>query len=205
MHIESSLFKIDDSVKDIRKARSKDYYSVLVDKKVVLPTSILYWETFGQNLKENVLKSLDIYRKVTRETYLLSIQFKIIHNVIATNKKKYDWKIEKSFKCHFCSNMDTVYHYFWDCQQTKEIVRTCLDFLNLPRDLFTDFEFLFGKDDIQVDNVSILITYMIYSIRQHKKVYHDDYFAKEIEYRFMADKNSMPHEKLNVKWALIKH
>ena len=94
--------------------------------------------------------------------------------------------------------------FFWECDVSKKIIADCLSCLTISIDIFNDFEFLFGKDDVQVDNVFILIKYMTYSVKQHKKVYHDNYFAREIEHRFMADKNSLSHTKLNIKWALIK-
>ena len=70
-------------------------------------------------LEHNRIKgSLTIYRKCTKETALIVMQLKIIHNVIATNKRKFDWKILDNSK--LCSSADNVIYYFWFCPFTLD-------------------------------------------------------------------------------------
>ena len=42
--------------------------------------------------------------------------------------------------------------------------------------------FLLGKNEVQIDNVAILIKYIIYVIRLKSKIYNDEYFYNEIKY-----------------------
>ena len=58
------------------------------------------------------MESLKTYRNVTKETFLIAMQLKLVHNIVATNKKKYDWKIIESPKCRYCLELDTVIHFF---------------------------------------------------------------------------------------------
>ena len=87
---DSPLFKIRDSVMNVHKARSKDYYNMLIEQILESTSSVFYCEGLGLKDTERVLTSVEIYRVVTKETFLLAIQFKIVHNIIATNKQNFD-------------------------------------------------------------------------------------------------------------------
>ena len=60
---------------------------------------------------KSIMESLQTYRNVTKETVLIAMQLKLVHNIVATNKKKYDWKIIESPKCRYCLELDTVIHF----------------------------------------------------------------------------------------------
>ena len=121
-------------------------------------------------LEHNRIKgSLTPYRKCTKETTLIAMQLKINHNIIATNIRKFDGKILDNSKCQFCSSMDNVIHYFWFCPFTQQVILKCLDTLHMKEFRFEVWDFIFGKDDLKTDNLSLLINIMSICYEKMKK------------------------------------
>ena len=52
--------------------------------------------------------------RVLCDTYILTLQFKIVHRVFNCNYNLFKWQILDSPKCH-CSEIDTLEHYFFYC------------------------------------------------------------------------------------------
>lgn len=203
--IDSAVFKVRESIINVKKAKCKDYYNVLLEMKIEKPVSLVYWESVGLNDETKILQSLAIYRKATRETYLLAMQLKIIHNVIATNKKKMDWKIEDSSTCSYCREIETVFHYFWECKFTKDIIKNCLRVLKLQNVNWDKWEFIFGKDDLAIDNLTIIIKQYIYYLRLNAKSFNDKQFIGELRIRWIADRSKLNDDRLKAKWHTIHH
>ena len=131
------------------------------------------------------------------------MQLKLVHNIVATNKKKYDWKIIESPKCRYCLELDTVIHFFWECNHSQNIIRKCLCTLKLFNLKFLRNDYLFGKQDVAVDNVALIIKYHIYILRIHDKKFVAQNFINEVRYRWIADSENMSRAKMECKWAII--
>ena len=85
---DSPLFYKRASVLNIKRARCKDYTEWIISGKEEKPTSLAFWNKAGIANEETVLSSLNSCKNATKETTLVAMQFKIIHNIIATNKRK---------------------------------------------------------------------------------------------------------------------
>ena len=110
VNLDCTIFKYETFLVNIKKAKSREYYNLLISKACEAPTCLLFWEKRGLQNPERVIDSLIIHRKVTKETDLLTLQYKLIHNIIATNKRRTDWKVTNQSKCSYCPETDTLIH-----------------------------------------------------------------------------------------------
>ena len=68
-----------------------------------------------------------------RDTYIITLQYKILHRVFASNYKIYIWKIKESPECWFCSNFsDNLEHFFYYCPITKQFWDSLKTWLTVP-------------------------------------------------------------------------
>ena len=62
---------------------------------------------------------IDIYKlpfAVCRDTYIQSLQYKILHRYFNCNSNLFKWKIRKDPYCNECGNIDTIEHFFYYCR-----------------------------------------------------------------------------------------
>ena len=56
--------------------------------------------------------------KICRDTYIQTLQYKILHRVLNCNYNLYLWKINDNSMCEICKFLDTIEHYlFQKCQK----------------------------------------------------------------------------------------
>ena len=165
---DSPLFYKRASVLNIKRARCRDYTEWIISEKEEKPTSLTFWNKVGIANEETVLRSLNSCKNATKETTLIAMQFKIIHNIIATNKRKKDWGINESDKCSFCNNEDTLDHALWECIFTQDVLAKCLSMLNLTILNISKEQFMLGCDEMAMDNVLLIIKKLsiIFAIQQ---------------------------------------
>ena len=204
VNLNCTTFKHDKFLVNIKKAKSREYYNLLISKVCENPTCLKLWDKEGLENPERVFDSLIIYRKVTKETDLLTLQYKLIHNIIATNKRKTDWKVANQSRCSYCPEIDTLIHFFWECSTTKAIIDKCFQMLKLPVFSFNKWDFLLGKDDISIDNLSLIIKSYIYKLRMHDNVFSENEFKKEFEMRILADRMYKKSHICDNKWKMFE-
>ena len=200
--IDTCLFMINDMMLNVKLAKSKQYYEILIKKKYEIPNSVRYWHMLGMLDENRILKSMAIYRNSTKETYLLALQLKIIHNIVATGKKMKDWKLSMTDNCRYCNKQEDVLHFFWDCNFTKELIDKCKCSINIENMSFDKWDFLLGTNQIADDNIALIIKYYIYKVRQNNTMFSAKEFRQEIKIRMVSDKVSLPARIYNVKWVL---
>ena len=57
--------------------------------------------------------------KIVLDTYLICLQYKILHRVSACNYKLFVWKINDSPQCYICEEVDNLEHYFYYRTNTR--------------------------------------------------------------------------------------
>ena len=57
--------------------------------------------------------------KCTNESYLQSLQWKIMHGIYTTGTTLQKMKIRQSDLCLFCGEIDTLQHFFFECSKVK--------------------------------------------------------------------------------------
>ena len=64
-------------------------------------------------------------------------------------------------------------------------------------------EFLLGKNSVLIDKLSMIIKYYIYFLRINEKTFSKDQFLREIQFRWLADRESKSQDRLHMKLAII--
>ena len=203
INIESTIFNVDGNIINIRLAKCRNFYDILVDKKTKLPASINFWISIGIPIEERIKTCLEMCRQATKETSLIAMQFKILHNIIATNQKLKVWGITDSDKCTYCNRIDTLDHSLWECNSSKNVIHQCLTAVKQEHLMKKKDDFLLGSADIAVDNLALIIKYYLIYLRKHNKPFNRQNFLKEIKIRWLADKDNIKNPNFYIKWSLI--
>jgi len=98
--------------------------SKLIKDKLEQSIGVGVWNRY---LNENKTKKFWqekflLARKMVAEVRLQVFQYKILHQVVATQQYLYRRKRAISEKCRFCNNTETVPHMFYECQIAKKIM-----------------------------------------------------------------------------------
>lgn len=128
----------------IKKLYNKDIYNELIEHKLVRPVCYFKWESvyFYANLDWSLINLIPYCS--TRETALQSLQFQIIHRYFPTKYILHLWGKEEDPYCQLCGDIDTLEHYFCECNTTRDF------WTNLKIWVQNEFTFCinFGKLDI---------------------------------------------------------
>ena len=96
------------------------YWLLLPNKHDVssLPNSHKYW--IDKFKIDNVSNYLIAAFTCIRITSIQALQYKIINRIFNCNHWLTKIKILNDAKCRFCNNVETIEHYFYDCDKTSE-------------------------------------------------------------------------------------
>ena len=64
------------------------------------------------------------------DTYLITIQFKILHTVFSCNYKLFLWNIKTTPNCNACQKVDNLEHYFYYCCDVEHFWRQVENWLS---------------------------------------------------------------------------
>ena len=156
------------------KMTSKEFYSIIVTKLYLRPTS----ETTIENLLnvENVnwSKIYNLSGIITIDTYSRMFNFKLNHNILYLNKSLTKMGILKNRLCSFCKTTEeTPIHLFSEClisiQIWREIQINFINVINLP-DLTPQSAFFsfynIQKDNIIINHVLLIFKMTLYCYRK---------------------------------------
>jgi hypothetical protein len=103
-------FHLDENVViNLLRAKSKDFYWLIVDKKYKNWT--------------NIFKSV---QKTCRENRVREFHFKFIHRIVVTKKELFRFNIKSDSNCIYCGDLDSIDHTFLECQFTKSFTQEVL-------------------------------------------------------------------------------
>ena len=181
-------------LKDISKIQSSQVYSYCIARSISTPVSQNKWIENYPFLE--TINWKDVYQlrfKILLDTYIITLQHKILHRVFACNYKLYIWKIKESPECCFCSNFsDNLKHFFYYCPITKQFwdsLKTWLTVLVPFKIELTVLEVLLGVVNIDrkyysVVNYVILIgKYFICKSKKNNKYLFFQNFLKSLKYK----------------------
>ena len=151
--------------KRLEKKNSKTIYRNLNSKSIVRPTSEVKLQTeynINQDKWENIYKLPFL---VTIDTKTRAFQFKINHNIYFTNKKLFDFNINRETpNCTFCrAHIETLRHLFVECEFVKCIWN---DLQRVFNETFRDEEKLFGLFEKIDDSSSDMISHITIILKQ---------------------------------------
>ena len=91
---------------------NKQIRSLLTGNKNHIPTCIQLWQT---RLNINITEYFNLVNTSSKESRLLTLHFKIIHNIYPTNILLNKMGIKQSNICNDCKELDTLTHFFFNC------------------------------------------------------------------------------------------
>lgn len=154
----------------------KDMYKVL-NSNVDIPAGKAKWNSI-YNLSDEIWKKIYLWpHNITKNSTLKWFQFRINHNILATNKFLNKIKIVNNPLCTFCkTSPETIKHLFWDCEISKAILRELHEWLHTRNINLTIEErsFIFGicqsKTSIMEQQILLETKYYIYFCRCSKVI-----------------------------------
>jgi exonuclease III len=103
--------------------KSTDCYWQLLNNKHdldTIPNSLTYWQN-KYNINTTMLINLiKLPYKCIRDTRTQTLQYKLTHKILNTNSWLHKIKIIDSPKCRFCKLDETIEHFMFQCNKTKE-------------------------------------------------------------------------------------
>ena len=156
------------------------YHKLLELKDLPPPTSEKKLESYGI-AKENLSKIYLLPFKVTKEVKLAIFQYKIIHNILATNSILYKMKKVASPSCPFCpSDSQTIRHLFISCTQASSFWNKFQNWYLIVSNanlLLSELDVLFGitrpsKNFLALNHLIILGKYFLY-VNALNNIKHD--------------------------------
>ena len=101
---------------DVTKKKSKDYYLLLVTEKAQLPNIIYKWKSNFNLSDDNLREFFLLPHSVVLESYVKAFQYKVLHNILYTNKKLLKIGFRTDDVCTFCeAEPETLYHILYQC------------------------------------------------------------------------------------------
>ena len=99
---------------------------------------------------------------ICRSTFIQSLQYKILHRYVNCNLNLYNWKIINSPLCDRCGMIDTIEHFYYECDQYVQFwnnIRIWITQITNININFTVLEVLLGI--VQKNDHAILCNYII--------------------------------------------
>lgn len=111
----------------INDLRSSHFYYSWIQNTV--PTAINNWESKGYNLEWG--KIFQLPYTCTTSTRLQTLQYRIIHRFLPTNRFLFSRRVIDSQSCSFCGRIDTLEHFLYDCGKVCQIWQKLFQTLNI--------------------------------------------------------------------------
>ena len=100
------------------KGASTIYHSML--EPDVQNKGFQKWVMHTQISLKNWKHSFKNLKQCTHDTKLRWLQFRILHNILTTNRSVSKFKPEQNPLCQFCkSHSETIHHLIWHCNKVK--------------------------------------------------------------------------------------
>ena len=165
---------VNGKVISINQLDSKGFYTLLIERLYVPPTSQIYFDRlFGPNL--NWEKIYLLPRIITKYTYLQFFQFKILHNILYLNLRLHRMNFSDVSVCSLCNTLDeTPIHFFCECPITNRLWIAIIEFFSpaitldtlTPRSALLGFFIENDPDHILKNLILLIFKYCIYKWRK---------------------------------------
>ena len=97
----------------------REFRQELTSVKIVTPCSVSFWK---RKFEYNISKAdWTLAFACCKETRLRTLQYKILHNIYATNILLHKMKVTETNKCSLCPDLvDYLEHFFYECKIVKD-------------------------------------------------------------------------------------
>ena len=180
------------------KGASKIYQAMLVNDND-LNKGFLKWQESVHINREEWQNSFSSLKTTTKDTKLRWFQFRVIHNILTTNRSVSKFNKQQCHLCEFCkSHSETIHHLMWRCDKVRAFWQEVTNLINNRCKHTYNFKIdeklvLFGKNDsIKTDTICDLIIlmgkYFIYRCKVQGKNPNIRMFVIDIYNRYCVEK-----------------
>ena len=199
---------------DLRRVKCSQVYWSEINKIMERPTCYYKWESeyFYATFDWDLINVIPY--ECTTETFLQSLQFKIIHRYFPCNYRLHLWNIVEDSKCTYCNIVDTLNHYFAECQVFWESVKRW--FLRVFQFVInvTPLDILLGIPNYDNSNVIMNLNfvilfakYFIHDCKKNDKPVDFYHFQVKLKTRMVIEeyRYELYNRKLDflVKWSVL--
>ena len=137
-------------------------YKILTSSLIKPPTGVLRWRAELILLSEQQLKTALTFAKMCSSSIFDQVfQYKIVTQILPTNKYLNRYKIKDSDLCSRCfERTDTVYHNLWQCSRLTSYLSACFDFLRSEcnlEDVINHENYLFGFTGVSREGINHIL------------------------------------------------
>ena len=206
IQFETNVLYVDtNELINISLAKSKSFYDFFIRIKIEEPACALYWSQNYNVSNDLLFNSLNLCKIATKEAKIMSLQFKVVHNITNCGVNLKKWGIRDSDLCLFCDEnvSDTLVHALVDCKKSRELIEDVFDLLNTNYllDNITQEEYLFGVNDPACNLLCLTIKSYLY----RKRMLNDGFSVREllndIYKRVITDKHTLSDGQFHTKWG----
>ena len=153
----------------------------------------------------------------TSETYLQSLQYKIIHRYFPCKHNLHIWNIEECDTCNYCKQVDTLSHYFAECVTVctfwkylktwfSHAFEFCINFT--PLDILLGIPNYSNSTEIDILNFVILYAkFYIYSCKRNAIPIDLYSFQVKLKTRMVVEEYRChmfnKQEEFQTKWSML--
>ena len=146
-HEDKSTDILYKKLRRVNTMKSRDLYWTILQSHHDLnkkPAGQIQWEARYELTDEEMKNYYAIPYLTMRSTEVQSLQFKILHRIFNCNAWLYKIKINDNPNCRFCTEIETIPHFFFACKFTKQFWNAFINWWN--RQLVVEVDKLFEKD-----------------------------------------------------------
>ena len=126
-------FVFNEKVYSLNEITSKKIYDTLLNMRTEKSYAMRNLEQVYGIFEKDIQRIFLRPRKSTLNSRLREFQFKMLYDLIYTNKHLYIFKIVASNLCSFCNKYEESYqHLFLSCEKIRSLWEDCGDLFNLP-------------------------------------------------------------------------
>ena len=124
---------------NLLRAKSKDFYWLIVDKKYKEQQTVAKrWNQTVPMDRTNWTNIFKSVQKTCRENRVREFHFKFIHRTVVTKKELFRFNIKSDSSCIYCGDLDSIDRAFSECQFTKSNTENDSEFNPNTEDLIFD-------------------------------------------------------------------
>ena len=153
---------------EFQKMNNKDLYNIFIKTVFEKPYIHRYWE--NKFLIEDNINWTSVYFSIYQcNVYnnIKAFKYKLIHNIIVTNKNLYKWKIADSPNCLVCKCIEDYEHFFLTCRKIEpfwQSIANALCSCGISKDLRQLQYIVLGYKTPDYSNINLLINVVSYSL-----------------------------------------
>ena len=113
--IPNRVVNLNDQDVFMENAKPENIYDHLIEPKIKMPVGLQHWLE-NMDLSDSDIKTgFTFAQKCSRSTFDQIFQYKIMTQILPTNKYLHQYRIIVSDLCNKCTTTDTVLHRLWQC------------------------------------------------------------------------------------------